>query len=948
MLQFVRQKIWNKKWLNLCLLAGIMLLVTFFACHPMLERGSGDQLLQTACTDYAEDNHEYPAVFTRVSTLDIASYPTVDSVLNRLDAYESKWNEYVDADKLISQQSITVGGMSTESDLGERGRFFNICYMKDMEEHVEVVDGISFDEDTTTYPANTYPCMVSETTMDYYGIVVGEKFYMLDDEEIIEGNPIYVVIGVFKEKADGSNYWYHNTEEFQKSMFIEKDSMDALMSVTEKPEINYDENMLLDYTKINCDNAIDYMYYIEEFLKADSVLEVKFLDILKSYETQQTSIKTIIWILELPCILLLLFFIYMVSSQIISSEETEIAVLRSRGVTRWKVILLYALQFAVLALLAIIPGVLLGYAACKGAASTDAFLVFSKKDLSLYTFNWRMIVYALIGGIVSIIVMTIPVCSKSGMTIVEQKSTKRYNRTRPFWEKYFVDVILLAISIYLLHNYNKQSSVLALSIIRGESLDPIIFLDASLFVFSCGLVFLRLSQYLIMLIDRIGKKHWKPAMYASFLQIRRSYRKQGFISVFIILTIASGIFDANMARTMNENNEVRIAYNSGADIRLTENWSVHTSKNKAGEVVWSYSEPEDYQKYKDLEAAGVSQSSTRVINDYSTLVESSGKSIDNTHMMAIQTKEFGETAYIKKDGTDGVNSEHWYNALNALAADTEGVILTRNTANELGVSVGDSLYYTRYSPISEKSKVVIKKISAHVAAIVDAFPGFEQYYYETDEDGNIVEKEAYLIVANYATVINEFTLTPYDIWMNVPDGVSPAKTQQYMEDAGLKWASISSEENEINKSRSSAMIQITNGMFTLSFLISIIICSVGFLIYWIMSIKKRELLFGVYRAMGMRMGEINQMLINEHLFSSFISLIVGVGSGVLSTVLFVQLITLVYLPKRHNIGLGIYVYGSDMIKLCAVILVVMLVCILVIRRILGRMNIAHALKLGED
>lgn len=144
------------------------------------------------------------------------------------------------------------------------------------------------------------------------------------------------------------------------------------------------------------------------------------------------------------------------------------------------------------------------------------------------------------------------------------------------------------------------------------------------------------------------------------------------------------------------------------------------------------------------------------------------------------------------------------------------------------------------------------------------------------------------------------------------------------------------------------MIQITNGMFTMSFLISLLICSAGFLIYWIMSMKNRELLFGIYRAMGMPMRDIQGMLFNEQIFGSLLPILAGGGAGALGTLLFAKLIALIYLPEKHNIAIRIFVYGLDIAKLFAVVLLVVIVCFFVIRKLLAGMKIAEALKLGED
>ena len=144
------------------------------------------------------------------------------------------------------------------------------------------------------------------------------------------------------------------------------------------------------------------------------------------------------------------------------------------------------------------------------------------------------------------------------------------------------------------------------------------------------------------------------------------------------------------------------------------------------------------------------------------------------------------------------------------------------------------------------------------------------------------------------------------------------------------------------------MIQITNGMFTMSFLISILICSVGFLIYWIMSMKNRELLFGIYRAMGMPIKSIYGMLLNEQFFGSILPILAGGGVGALGTLLFVKLLALVYLPKKHNIAIRMFIYGGDIWKLFAVVMLVVIICLFVIWKLLKKMRIAEALKLGED
>lgn len=94
---------------------------------------------------------------------------------------------------------------------------------------------------------------------------------------------------------------------------------------------------------------------------------------------------------------------------------------------------------------------------------------------------------------------------KSKDAISERSSRGRISKKKPLWEKCFIDVILLALSAYLLYNYNKQKSTLAISVLENRSIDPVMILDNSLFIFAAALLCVRLTGLIILLVDRLFK-----------------------------------------------------------------------------------------------------------------------------------------------------------------------------------------------------------------------------------------------------------------------------------------------------------------------------------------------------------------------------------------------------------------------------------------------------------
>lgn len=942
MFTLVKRKLQNKKCLNGCLLLGIVLFISIMACTPMFKRGSLDKLLQSKFISYIEENNEYPTVLSRSGSLKTKDSKTMKAIEEEINNYGAAWQEYMEIPENTVENHIWIKGSEIIQEYGGKNNWPDIACIPNLEDHIEILDGEIYKWENDKKKDIIYPCLITRKVMDDFSLVTGETIEFKDIKDK-NGKPLKMqVTGIFEEKNNKDVFWHVEANEFEKQVFVNENVMEDIISNFSTEDVFYDYYMLLDYTEIHSKNVADVEYYLNQFHELDESFTDNFTELLRDYEADKSSVNTIFWVLELPVSLLLLAFVYMVAGQILDMESGEIAMLKSRGFSRKHIIYIYICQSGVLAGIGMIIGVPLGYLICKLAASTDAFLKFSVKSTQLYKFTPEMLLYALIAGIITMAFMTLPVFGYSKYSIVEQKSKKSKMHNKGVIEKYFLDIILFVVSCYLLFNYNKQKGLLATSVMTGEKLDPFIFLNAFFFLLACGLVGLRLINYLVKFIYYIGKDKWKPDMYASFLQIMRTAGKQRFISVFLVITIAMGIFNSNMAGTINTNNEERLKYNVGADVVTEENWNIKIIPIDQETIEWLYEEP-DYGRYDKLED-GICKSITRVVRDDNVKVSTAKKSLRGCQMMAIHSKEFGETVELK----EGLNDTHWYHYLNELAKNASGILISKNMAEEFNLKVGDNLRYERYSPVIYQKDKEIASCSGIVCGIFEAWPGYEEYQYGYDEDGKWKETENYMIVANYAYEVNTFGTMPYQVWMNLDKGSNAEDVRNVLAEQNMDMKEIIGTAEEIKEKQDSAMIQITNGLFTLSFMVSIILCTVGFLIYWITSIKQRELLFGIYRAMGMSMKEVNKMLINEQIFSSFFAGIIGGIAGFGTTLLFAKIVAIVYLPQSHNIPLETVVDVADMCKLGIIVLLMIGVCLAVLRYILKNSSITQAIKMGED
>ncbi len=949
MIRFIKYKILNKRWLNLCLLTGVILLSGFLCVYPMFKEGSLNRKMQSLFHEYIEKNKEFPAAAWTRGEVTGESYSDVDSVIAFMDELAATWGRYLDIPMMEKEQIIEINAGYGEESLTGKSRQITLDYVNNLKDHADIVCGVWPDEAGSSdnemvkeaLNAGALPCVVSAATYERDSISLGQTFRATLNKSNDKNEFVMVIVGIIEEKDDGVPFWQKRLEKYNRSLFFSKDDYSLLMKSYSIGTMYYQEYVTLDYTYINYNNAEDFYSYLVQFQNIDPEFGSNFKNIISSYMESKKTISAILFTFEIPIVAMLLLFIFMISGRILEMETNEIAMLKSRGVSRGKIIILYIIQSAIISFVGSIIGLPLGYFFCKLGAGTDSFLGFTLKDTSIYSPNLTMLVFAGIAFGLSMLFMIIPVIPISKYTIIERKSHKNEGKAKPLWEKFFLDIPLLGLSIYLLFNYLKQREAISLAIVSGGQIDPIIFLDSSLFILGCGLFALRILHLLTNLIYKIGKKKWKPAEYVAFLQIIRTTKKQGFISVFLVMTIALGIFNSNLARSVNENMERRIDYNVGCDYILEEKWEIILKKlGSSGPTYWRYKEP-DINRFEPLKALGV-ESMTRVVKDKNTEVTVGRQKELGCTLYAINTREFGQTASLK----DGLNDKHWYNYLNDLSQKPNGVIISRNLAEKYELNVGDKIEYGRYSPVEANKLYASAK--PEIVGIVDSFPGFESKIYLLQDDGTYKTKDNYLLVVNYTSEVETFALRPYEIWMKLTPDADYKEIDAFLRENDIKTDSTTSRAKLIQEQRDSTLIQITNGMFSIGFVISLTVCAVGFLIYWILTIRERELIYGIYRSMGMTMGEMFRMLALEQMFSSLFACAAGFGVGILTTFLFTKLISIVYLPREHNIPLEVIFKAADAGKMVAIVLIVFLVCFMIIYRIIKNMNITKAIKLGDD
>ncbi len=948
MLRFVFQKMWSRKWMIISLLLGNLLMVAVAASGPMYSEAALQRTLtQNLSNYYTETNKDPGAVILQAefSTSWNANHQTYAKALEAFD----RMTEELGVPVLLRVNQYYKSNVKADPDIriddAKNNLNIRLTSYTDLEDHIQITNGTMYSDKLVDH---TIEVIVSEKTFVSQRLMLGQEM-TLPKLVDAEGHPYRLrVTGIFENSMEQDSYWrsppsawsdlYVMDEGLFRELFLSSDAGSV--------GVNIEPFVLLDYTEMKGEAVSDYLAILDRYQEHFKEMGargfiVRFRSVLENFIPESQKVHTTVLVLLVPIFVLLMAFIFMVSRQMLELEQNEIAVYKSRGANKGQIISVYLMQSIGIALLSLAGGIPLGVFMCKMLGASNSFLEFVKRAALPIEVGKNAWLVAGAAALFSVCTMVLPVFRYANVNIVAHKRGKNRTRKRPLWQVLFLDVLLLAVSVYTLYLYNSLKGYLAQMVIDRSALTPVFYICSSLFMVGAGLFVLRIFPLLVRLIFRVGKRWWSPALYASFLRIIRTKSNQGFLMVFMILTVAMGIYNAQSARTINANAEERIRYINGADIVLQEVWESNnrgTGLAADGPPAGSsssissdaaYEEP-DFDKYLNIDGIACA---TKVLVDRAAVASVAGGKVTRAMLMGIHTKEFGETAWFK----ESLFSLHQNEYLNAISQNSQAILVSSNFRELYGYQVGDVLSYTTGQGDA---------LRGIIYGFVDYWPAYAPVIVEKRSDGRYSETENFLIVAHLAQLQASCGVMPYQVWIRTED--SSRFMYEYAEENQIEYAVFEDAAAQIIEMKNDPVFQGTNGILTVGFICILLLCTIGFLIYWILSIQSRTLQFGIFRAMGMTMREVFTMLIHEQLFITGISIGVGVLVGILASRLFVPLIQIAYSSADQVLPLEIVSVAGDYVKLFIVIGAAILVCMAILLVLISRIRISQALKLGED
>lgn len=947
------RKMVKTKWMVLCLFIGFLMAAGMMSAVPIYMDASLQRMLIKDMEEYQLGTGDYPGIYSVEKAIS-ANMGNAEqmNLINDLPALVEEQISTikipVSSEKTIVEDNLRYLSIGTNKN-GSTTIRTKLAAMTGFEEHVVIKSGRMYC-DGGIAEDGVYEVVVNDSAIKALEIVLNGEYEMRAIDT--SSQPVRVrIVGIYEQSNPNDVYWSETMDPYMSAIITDFDCFKKMLAegksiqltgISTRYSLAYQSMDMNDLSSITDELAEDFTLYDDlgyEF-------EMGVFNILEQYAVEAAKLTNILWILQIPTMVMLAFYLFMVSQLNVEQEKNEIAIFKSRGASSKQIFFLYAAEAGILGLITLITAPFIGLILTRFLGVSNGFLEFVNRTGIAAEITGTAVLYAMLAIVVFFATTMIPIIPASKLSIVEYKASKTKVVKVQLWEKCCIDILLIAAAAVFYGIYTANEVISTES--TGE-INPLFFIFSTCLVLGLGLLFIRIYPYFLRAIYIVFKPLWSPAQYMAITSVSRAQGGQvRFLMLFLIVTFSLGIFSANTARTINTQKEDRIYYATGADIRLKEYWQETTTSDE-NMTTTGYVE-RDFERFEEL--SGV-KTATRVLINEKAKFTVDKTTASNVTLMAIEPYKFASTAWFRND----LLPVHWWNYTNALQDYPSGIIISRALADAFEIELGE---------IVEVKWSGNDTLDVTVVAVVDYWPGINPNEAQKEivspgeekrrkEEAENSEEEViasyatkYFMVMNYNYIYNLTDIEPYEVWIDLEDGATSEQLYNDISAKRIPIEYITDSSQRLIAEKNEPQLQGMNGALTMSFVIIMIMTIIGFLIYWILSIRSRTLQFGILRAMGVTFREIIGIIGYEQLLVSGVSIAMSFIIGGITSDLFVPLFRSMYNPIDQVPPFRVAALQSDYIKIYVIIVLMLGGGFAILGSLIKKLDINKALKLGED
>ena len=259
----------------------------------------------------------------------------------------------------------------------------------------------------------------------------------------------------------------------------------------------------------------------------------------------------------------------------VQQSEREFAVLRSRGASGGQLFAIQAAEATLIALIAFLAGPVLAMLLLRGLTLFGPLADVVPVDwmVSLSRASWLA---AGLGAVVCVVALLLPVLPALRRSIVAHHQSLARPSRAPWWQRLYLDVILLVAGLILLWRLYLYGSIIGSSAGQPQ-VDWLLLLSPLVLLLGSATILLRIWPLALRLFASLAARGRGLPMALATWQVSRNPARGVLLVLLLTLAMSLGMLSTGLNATLDVSERERAQYAVGGDVRFVSSYSVDIS-----------------------------------------------------------------------------------------------------------------------------------------------------------------------------------------------------------------------------------------------------------------------------------------------------------------------------------------------------------------------------------
>lgn len=459
-----------------------------------------------------------------------------------------------------------------------------LAYYSGLQEHINLIDG--------TWPTDSpnqnsdIEIALTENVARSLDVSVGDTI-VLDQRGWDTSLPVRAVItAIFRPQDEDAEYWFNPSPlrvvtnaqfALDANVFTTQDSFSrVVVEFIPETRTQIGWRLVFDHAQLPFRQAAQGIEILQAFeqnlpdvlhnateANMRPVINTGLANALSGYGDEIVFLNAPFNLLLLQLGVLVLFFLVLTAALVRRGERREIALFQSRGAYDRQILILRGVEALLI---------------CAGVTILAPFIarqlllwltpIYTGIDNLPLELDSSAFVYGGIASVVAFILLVVTLRPVLAMPLVQAGGSASRGETQTFWQRYYLDVVVLVIGVLALGRLGTTQSLLS-GAGSDVQADPLLLIAPALLFVGLGSVLLRLFPAAMRVIARIyGRRRGLTNTLAAW-QVSREPLHYGRITFLLALAVGIGGFAITFQYTMARSHDDQARYAVGTDIRFT-------------------------------------------------------------------------------------------------------------------------------------------------------------------------------------------------------------------------------------------------------------------------------------------------------------------------------------------------------------------------------------------